>query len=403
MTDKLIQHLSRRKFLRDAAGVWVASSSFGALRLRAAQGKVCAYVGTYTTAVDGGGDGEGIYLFDMDSATGELSNRRLAAKTPNPSWIAIHPSKKFLYAINEVANYEGGNGSVSSFVIDAATGNLTLLNAVSSAGAGPAHLSLDATGSFAFVANYAGGTIAVLPILANGRLGEAIDVHRDTGPLLAAQTTDARPIAGHKAPHAHMIAADPNSRFVLATDLGLDRLYVYRFDSTSGKLTQLGDATSLPSGDGPRHFAFHPNGRWLYLLEEESSKIVSFEFNLATGALTAPQSISALPQEFAGISYGSEIQLSPNGRFLLSANRLHDTISICSIGGDGRPKLIGEVSTLGDYPRHFAFDPSGNYLFVCDQRSDCITSFRVQRETGMLAFTGQYTAVGSPAMIAFLA
>jgi len=403
MTNKLIQRFSRRDFLEFAAAAAVANSLPGTLELHAAQEKVRAYVGTYTTPVDGGGDGEGIYLFDLDPASGELSNRRLAAKTPNPSWIAIHPSKKFLCAINEVNNFEGGNGSVSSFAIDAATGNLTLLNTVSSAGAGPAHLSLDATARFAFVANYGGGTIAVLPVLSDGRLGNAVDVHRDGSPVASSHATNARIATGHEAPHAHMIAADPTNRFVLATDLGLDLLYVYRFDHASGKLTELGEATSLPSGDGPRHFAFHPTGRWLYLLEEESSKIDSFEFNPETGALNSPRTISALPQGFAGTSFGSEIEVSPDGRFLLSANRLHDTISICAIGDDGRPRLIGEASTMGDYPRHFAFNPGGNYLFVCNQRSDCITSFRFQRETGMLAFTGRYTAVGSPAMIAFLA
>jgi 6-phosphogluconolactonase len=369
-------------------------------------GSVRAYVGTYTSAVDGGGHGEGIYLFDVDAQSGALSNRRLAAKTPNPSWIAIHPSKKFLYTINEVADFAGGNGSVSAFAMDAASGGLTLLNTVSSAGAGPAHMSLDATGNFAFVANYMGGSIAVLPLQADGRLGEAADVHRDLGSVGAAHAASAPggsfAISGHDAPHAHMISADPSNRFVLATDLGQDRIYVYRFDAKTGKLTPNGDPVSLPSGDGPRHFAFHPNGRWLYQLTEEASTLVFFAFDPQTGALSAGQSISVLPSGFAGTSFGSEIQVSSDGKFVYTANRLHDSISICAIGNDGKPNLIGEVSTMGDYPRHFAFDPSGSFLYACDQRSDCVASFHVNRGTGMLTFTGKYAAAGSPAMIAFV-
>jgi 6-phosphogluconolactonase len=400
---------SRRDFLKNAGAAAVAHSALHATALHAAEtntGKLRAYVGTYTTAMDGSGNGEGIYLFDVDAQTGELSNRRLAAKTPNPSWISIHPSKKYLYAINEVTNFDGGNGSVGAFAIDAVTGELTLLNTVSSAGAGPAHMSLDATGKFALAANYVGGSIAVLPIGTDGRLGDAVDVHQDTGAVGSAHASSVRyvnfAISGHDKPHAHMIAADPTNKFVLNTDLGQDRIYIYRFDAASGKLTPNGDPVSLPSGDGPRHFVFHPNGRWLYLLCEESSTIVLFHFDPGSGTLTAEEVVYAMPPGFAGTSFGSEIQISADGKFLYSANRLHDTISICSIANDGRLSWLGEASTAGDYPRHFAFDPSGSFLFSCDQRSDCITSFRVERATGMLTFTGRYMGVGSPAMIAFL-
>lgn len=397
----------RRSFLK-SAGAAVAAQSLlrtTALHAQETQGKLRAYVGTYTIPTDGSGNGEGIYLFDVDVQTGTLSNRRLAAKTPSPSWISIHPSKKYLYAINEVANFEGGNGSVSAFQIDAATGELNLLNTVSSAGAGPAHMSLDVAGKFAFAANYVGGSIAVLPIGADGRLGNAVDTHQDTASVGATHASSAHyinfAISGHDKPHAHMIAADPSGRFVLNTDLGQDRIYVYRFDATSGKLTPNGDPVSIPSGDGPRHFVFHPNGRWLYLLCEESSTIVFFHFDPESGSLAAQEVAYALPPGFAGTSFGSEIQISADGKFLYSANRLHDTITISSIADDGRLTVVGEQSTMGDYPRHFAFDPSGSCLFACDQRSDSITSFRVERETGMLRFTGQYAGVGSPAMIAF--
>ena len=345
----------------------------------------------------------------MDPSTGELSPSRLAAKTRNPSWICIHPSRKYLYAINEITDFNGSSGSVSAFSIDHESGELSLLNSVGSEGAGPAHMSLDATGKFAFVANYLGGSIAVLPILAGGMLGSAVDSHRDTGSLGSKHASHAPggsfATSGHDSPHAHMIAPDPYNKFVLATDLGQDRIYVYRFDSATGRITPLEDApfVSLPSGDGPRHFAFHPNGHWLYSLQEESSNIAFFLYDAARGSLTAQKTISALPAGFAGTSFASEIQVSPDGRFLYSANRLHDSISACSIGADGSLKLIDEVSTMGDYPRHFQFGPAGDFLYVCNQRSDSITSFKVHRDTGRLKFTGQYAAVGTPAFITFLA
>lgn len=399
---------SRRDFLRTAGAVAFAHSALGAARLCAASAnRLRAYVGTYSTAVDGSGHGEGIYVFDVNPGIGALSNRRLVAKTPNPSWIAIHPSKKFLYAINEVTDFRDGSGSVSAFSIDAATGDLAPLNTVSSAGAGPAHMSLDGTGKFAFVANYIGGSIAVLPIEATGRLGEAVDVHHDIGSVGSTHATDAPSgsfaVSGHDAPHAHMIAVDPANKWVLATDLGQDRLYLYRFDAVSGKLTPNADPVLLPPGDGPRHFAFHPNGRRLYLLCEESSTVVFFRYDAEHGTLAKQQTVSALPQGFAGTNFGSEIQVSPDGKFLMSANRLHDTIAIYAISSDGRLSRTGEASTMGDYPRHFAFDPNGDYLYVCDQRSDCVTSYKVNHTDGRLASTGNYASVGSPAMIAFLA
>jgi len=370
-------------------------------------GKLLAYAGTYTSAVDGGANGEGIYLFEVDAHTGELSNRKLVAKTPNPSWITIHPSKKYLYAINEVTNFEGGSGSVSAFAINATTGELGLINTVSSEGAGPAHMSLDTQGRYAFVANYAGGTIAVLPILAGGSLGAAVDVHRESAALGSKLATDAPlgsfAISGHDSPHAHMIEPDLQNQFVLATDLAQDRIYGYKFDATAGKLTPAETPfTSLPSGDGPRHFAFHPNGHWLYSLQEEASTIVFFHFDGENGSLKPEQTISTLPAGFAGTDFTSEIIVAPNGKYLYCANRLHDTISVFAIGADGKLKLLGETSTMGDYPRHCRIDPSGNYLYVCAQKSDCITLFRIHRETGLLTFTGHYTPVGSPAVLTFL-
>lgn len=398
MTD-----FSRRDVLK-TAGAFALMSGASEARFAFAAGDTVAtaYVGTYSTGADN--HGEGIYRLRVNLDTGELTDRKLAAKTPDPTWIVIAASKKFLYAINEVTDFAGGNGSVSAFAIEAG-GELKLLNTVSSAGAGPAHMSLDATGKFAFVANYFGGTIAVLPVNADGSLSEVVDVHHDLNMLGPARPANAPPgsfaVSGHDTPHAHMIAADPANKFVLSTDLGQDRLYSYAFDASTGKLAPRGFLTLL-GGVGPRHFAFHPNGKWLYAITEESSQIIFMNYDSQTGAPAIKQVHSALPPGFEGTTYASEIAISPDGKFVYSANRLHDTISIFAIADDGDPKFIGEASTMGDYPRHFAIDPSGRLLLACNQHSDSITSFHIDRETGKLSFTGKYAGVGSPAVIALL-
>lgn len=370
-------------------------------------GKTLAYVGTYTSAGDGGANGKGIYLVSMDHSTGGLTPMKLAAETHNPSWLAIDPSGHYLYAANEVADFNGKNGSVSAYRIDRASGDLELLNVVSSKGALPAHLSVDATGKYVFVANYGSGSVALLPIQGNGSLGGATDVRHDTGSSGPKAAVDAPKgsfaISGHDAPHAHMIEAAPGNKFVLQTDLGQDRIHVYRLDADAGKLEPAATPfVSVDAGDGPRHFAFHTNRRWMYLLTEEASNVTFFHFDAATGALEAQQTISALPPRFAGTSFGSEIVIAPNGKFVYAANRLHDTIAVFSIGSKGTLTWLGESSTMGDYPRHFAFDPSSRFVYACNQRSDNITSFRVDAATGQLSFTGQYFAVGTPACIVFL-
>ncbi len=408
----LPQRFSRRHFLGGAAALAVTRT--GSARFDAAaqspDGRgVRAYVGTYTTSVDGPGNGEGIYLFDADPSTGELSHRRLVAKTPSPSWLALHLSRRFLYSVNEIDSYEGKSGSVTAFAIDFGSGDLRALNTVSSEGATPAHMSLDATGKFAFVANYGGGSFAVLPIQEDGSLGAAVVVHRDTGSLGSIHATNAPAgsfaISGHDAPHAHMIAPDPANRFVLVADLGQDRIYTYRFDAASGKLAPANAQpfVELATGDGPRHFVFHPNGRWLYSIQEESSTITAFAYDPASGALTSRQTISTLPPGFAGTNFCSEIVLSHDGRFVYGANRLHDSIAVFAVGADGKLTRVGESPTMGDYPRHCNIDPTGRFFYSCNQHGDSIACFRIHPETGALAFTGQYTAVGSPAFILFAA
>ena len=405
----MLEQTTRRTLLKQSVALAALSPAFRSLQ--AAVGgsqRILAYVGTYSTAVDGGGgNGKGIYLYEMNPSSGELSLIKLAAEGRNASWLSLDPSGRYLYAANEVADSAGKNGSVSAYAVDRASGDLHLLNVVSSEGAGPAYLSVDATGKYVFVANYAGGTVAVLPVGPTGALGAATYVHQDTGSVGPTIPSSAPPgsfaFSGHDKPHAHMIHADPGNRFVVQTDLGQDRIYVSAFDAAAGKLSPPAGApfVSLPPGDGPRHFTFHRNGRWLYSLQEEASTVVFFHFDAATGALHAEQTLSTLPKGFKGTSFSSEILLSLDGRFLYAANRLHDSIAIFALNGEGRLTYLGEVSTMGDYPRHIQIDPAGNYLYACNQRSDSIASFRIDKRTGLLTFTGQYTGIGSPACLIF--
>jgi 6-phosphogluconolactonase len=369
------------------------------------------YVGTYSSLAgpEGSkGNGKGIYLFQMDPATGALTQRDLFPNDSNPAWLALSRDGTHLYSANEISDYHGvKSGSVSAWSVNRTNGQLKLLNTVSSEGAGPAHLSIHPAGRHVLVANYHGGTVAVLPILAGGSLGSATDVkhHQGTvGPLHAASGPPGSfAISGHDQPHAHMIHADPSGKFVLATDLGLDVIYVWKFDAQNGKLIpNTPPSTSVPPGDGPRHFAFHPNGRWLYCLQEEASTMIVFDYDAANGRLHAKQTLSTLPHGFAGTDFTSEVVVAPDGKFVYAANRLHDSISYFSVGPSGTLTLAGEEWTRGDYPRSFTIDPSGNYLFSCNQRSDAIATFRVNRQTGALTFTGHYTPVGTPAIVLFL-
>ncbi|MEO6829260.1 MAG: lactonase family protein, partial [Acidobacteriaceae bacterium] len=366
------------------------------------------YVGTYSAeSIDSPSHGEGIYVFELDPETGALLDPKLAVESANPSWLALHPSGKFLYTVNSVSNFEGESGAVSAFAIDRSSGGLQVLNEVSSQGRGPAHMSLDHAGKYAFIANYSAGSITVLPIREDGSLGAPTDTRQDTASVGSQTATNAPrgsfARSGHDAPHAHCIIPSPDNRFVLQTDLGQDRIYVYKFDSRRGKLTPAHvPFISVPTGDGPRHLAFHPNHPWLYSIQEEASTIQYFHYDPETGSLQEEQRISTLPDGFAGTNFTSEIVISKDGRFLYGANRLHDTVVAFSIASDGRLKHIGEVPTLGDYPRHLAIEPDGNFLYSANQRADSITCYRINRETGMPAFTGQYIALGTPACIVFL-
>lgn len=400
---------TRRHFLKCAAALAAAplptTLAAQAARSGSLRGPGLAYVGTYSAGGPAAG-GRGIHLFAV-APDGQLTETFVVDTPANPTWLALHPSKAFLYASNEVSNFEGRQvGSVGAYRVDPGTGRLTLLNLVSAEGAGPAYISVHPSGRFAFVANYGSGSVAVLPIRVTGELDAAVDVKKHAGVVGAARAMSAPAgsfaISGHNAPHAHMIQSDPAGAFVLAADLGLDQILVWQFDAGTGRLTPVDPPVALPSGDGPRHFAFHPNGRWCYSLQEEGSTIVLFDYAAGTGRLTARQTIGTLPKGFVGTNFTSEIALSPDARFVYAANRLHDSVSWFAIGPQGTLTMAGNEPTRGDYPRSFTIDPTGSFLFSCNQRSDAITTFRVNKATGALTFTGRYTAVGAPAMMLFL-
>jgi 6-phosphogluconolactonase (cycloisomerase 2 family) len=410
---------SRRSFLKSSVALAATPVVEGVARADAEEpaGPLLAYVGTFSsplrdvlpTQVDlPPGNGRGIQVFRVDRATGALTPAGVREMGTSPSHLALNAVGTRLYSANETDRAgKDKEGTVGAFAVDRADGKLTPLNTVRSGGAGPTHVSLHPSGQFVLVANYFGGSVAVLPILDDGRLGEATDVKADAGKVGPTRAANAPKgsfaFSGHDRTHAHMIQADPSGRFVLHADLGLDRIFVWKFDEKKGTLTAHDPpGVLLPPGDGPRHFHFHPNGRWLYSVQEEASTVVRFDYDAATGRLTARQTISTLPPGFAGSNFCSELLVSADGRFVYAGNRLHDSISILSVGPAGELKYAGEEWTRGNYPRSFAFDPSGEFLYCCNQRGDNVTSFRVDRRAGGLAFTGHYTPVGNPSCVVFL-
>ena len=411
--------ISRRSFLRVSSAVAGCAPLLAGLAAQSAgtRAPLMAYVGTFSsplhdvlpTQVDlPPGNGRGIHLFQVDRGTGELTARGIYELGTSPSCLALNAGGTRLYSANETDRAgDEKEGTISAFAIHRADGQLKLLNTVRSGGAGPTYISAHPSGNLLLVANYFGGSVAVLPILPDGALGEPTDVKKDSGKVGPTRATNAPPgsfaFSGHDRTHAHMIQADPAGRFVLHADLGLDQILVWKFDGQKGALVPNDPpVVSLPTGDGPRHFHFHPNGRWLYSLQEEGSNIVLFDYDAARGRLTSRQTISSLPPGFAGSNFCSEILVSPDGRFVYAGNRLHDSIGIFSVSRNGELKFVGDEWTRGNYPRSFNFDPGGRFLYSCNQRGDNIAAFRVNRKTGGLAFTGRYTPVGNPSIIVFL-
>ena len=407
---------TRRSFLMTAAAATTAKT-LRAQRKPAAP--LVAYVGTFSsplkdtlpTQVDlPPGNGRGIHIFHVDRATGAMTTSGVYESGTSPSHLVVNAAGTRLYSANEtdrVGTAKPAEGSVSSFAIDPKDGSLKLLNTVRSGGAGPTYVSLHPSGKWLFVANYFGGSVAVLPVKDDGQLGEPTDIKVDQGKVGPTKAKNAPKgsfaISGHDRTHAHQILPDPTGKFLLHVDLGLDRLFVWKFDPDKGLLTA-NDPTgvSLPPGDGPRHVCFHPNGKQLYSVQEEGSTVVRFDYDASSGKLTERQTISTLPDGYTGSNFCSEILVSTDGNFVYVGNRLHDSIAYYSVRNDGRLAYEGEEWTRGNYPRSFAFDPTGEFLYCCNQRADHVTVFAVNRELGRLSFTGQYVPVGNPSCVTFL-
>lgn len=350
------------------------------------------YFGTYT-----GKDSQGIYQATFDSATGKLGEPTLAGEAVNPSFLALHPTGKFLYAVGEIADFDGKKtGGVTAFAIDSASGKLTKLNQQSSEGAGPCHITVDKAGGTAFVANYGGGSCCSLPIMSDGKLGPAASAIQHQGKSVNEKR--------QTAPHAHSINLDPSNQFAFVADLGLDKVLIYKVDGAKHTLTpNTPPSGSVPAGSGPRHFAFHPSGKTAYVINEMANTVTAFNFDAAKGSLTEFQTITTLPKDFTGTSYTAEVVVHPSGKFLYGSNRGHDSLAVFQIDSEGKLSPVGHVPTGGKTPRNFNVDPTGKWVLAGNQGSGTVTVFAVNQDTGMLTPTGQSINVGAPVCVRFLA
>jgi 6-phosphogluconolactonase len=349
------------------------------------------YVGTYT---NGKSQSEGIYLLELDLASGTLTSKGAVAKLKDPSFLAIHPSRKFLYAVNELGEFQGKKGGgVSALAIDPATGGLKLLNQQSSVGSGPCHLSVDHTGKDVLVANYGSGSVACLPIHEDGTLGEASAFiqHEGKGADPSRQSS----------PHAHSVNLDAANRFAFAADLGLDKVFVYRFDAGKGSLSPNDPPFARVAPlTGPRHFAFHPSGKFAYVIGEMANTVTAFSYDAASGILTEIQTITTLPTDFTGRSHTAEVQVHPSGKFVYGSNRGHNSIAIFAVDpATGKLTAAGHEPTLGKNPRNFAIDPTGAYLLAENQDSDSIVLFKIDAATGGLTKVGEPVRIPRPVCI----
>ena len=384
-------------------GLFVFPVAGGSADKPAASRKYLVFVGTYTTKTQS----KGIYEYEFDADTGKLTPKGLAAETRDPSWVAVHPSGKFLYAANEA----GKVSSVSAFSVDKKSGKLTLLNQMPALGEDPCHISLDRTGKYVFVANYTSGNIVVFPLGTEGKLGAATANVRDEGKLGPNKERQ-------DGPHAHWIEATAHNHFVYVADLGLDRVLIYKFDAAKGSLAPGAPQPSketpdrvaaldpfsatLNPGAGPRHAAFGPDGRFMYVLGELQSTVTVFA-NDGRETYRSVQQTSTLPKGFTGRNDAAEVTTHPNGKFLYTSNRGQDSIAIFAIDpAKGTLTFVAHVPTGGKEPRHFAIDPSGKYLLAENQLSNNIVVFKIDPATGGLTPTGQVVEVPSPVNIAFL-
>ena len=391
-----IHSLTRRDF--------VATTALGAVGLfRGAAGgfargegqaaDALLYVGTYTEA----GRTDGIYLLRMEARTGALRQVEALDVGANPSFLTIHPNGRTLYSVNEVTETEGQpTGAVRAFSIDAESGALTWLDEQPSEGAAPCYVSTDRKGRFVLVANYVTGTVATLPIDETGALTHSSHVvqHVGKGPVTARQ----------EHAHAHCVIPHPSNRFVLAADLGVDRVLVYRFGEETGSLQHLeqSDAVLAP-GTGPRHLAFHPLLPLVFVSGELNSTVTALHCDPVTGALRVVQTLSTLPTSFKGENFPADIHVAPSGRTLYVSNRGHNSVAVFSIGASGTLALQQVMPTGGDWPRNFSIDPTGRWLLVANQRSGSVVVFARDMVSGHLTATSQRFALPSPVCLRFQA
>jgi len=348
------------------------------------------YVGTYTA-----GESRGIYRLRLDLKTGALSTEGEPTEAVDPSFLALSPDGTRLFAVNETGDSrEAASGQLSAFAVDPMTGALSFLNKLRSGGPAPCYLSVDAQGRHVLVANYWGGSVSVFPVGADGRLGSAT--------AFVAHQVAKSATAEDRLPHAHSIDLDAANRYAIVADLGLDKLMAYRFDAASGTL-EASATVSLPSGAGPRHFMFHPDGRHGYVINELNSTITAFSYDPASGALRELQTLSTLPDGFTGKNSTAEIAVSPDGKFLYGSNRGHDSVAIFAIApGTGLLNAIGIEPTRGQHPRHFAIDPTGAYLLAANRDSDSIMVFHIARTTGRLEAVGAPFRLPRPVCLRFV-
>ena len=360
------------------------------LPLRAAPKELLVYIGTYTRTEE-----QGIHWLKLNLGSGKLTAVGKLAGQKNPSFLAIHPNKKFLYAVNEIGNYNGEKaGGVSAYAIDSESGALTFLNQQSSKGGAPCHLVVDATGRNVLVANYTGGSVASLPIARNGRLRKASAFVQHTGSSVL--------VPRQSAPHGHSINVSPGNKFAVAADLGMDKVLVYGFDAKQGALKSAGFAKVAP-GAGPRHFAFHPNGKFGYVINEITLTVTAFGWNEGQGRLNEVQTITTLPEERAKGMSTAEVQVHPSGKFLYGSNRGHNTIAVFAVdSASGKLKAVQHQSTLGKTPRNFGIDPTGQFLIAANQSSGDIFTFRINQATGKLTPTGHKIEIPMPVCVKFL-
>jgi 6-phosphogluconolactonase len=347
-----------------------------------------AYVGTYTRK----GGSEGIYRFDFDAATGKLSARALAAKTASPSFLAIHPGRKFLYAVGEMSSVGKKGGALVAFAIDPKTGDLTRLNQQSSEGAGPCHVVVDAKGKYLLAANYGGGNACCLPIEKGGKLGKATGFVQHEG----SSVNKAR----QERPHAHSVNLSPDNRFAFVADLGIDKVMIYKLGPKSGALTPNDPpSASVAPGAGPRHFAFHPSGKYAYVINELDSTVTAFAYDAAKGALKTLQTVPTLAKPHKGNST-AEVVVHPSGKFLYGSNRGHNSIASFAIDTKtGKLTPTGHQGKDVKVPRNFVVDPTGKWALVANQDGNSIVVFRIDTDTGKLEPTGHKVEVPTPVCI----